>query len=121
MEVKVRISLMQMPTRLSLLLVSRILGGSAARLSQGKSSPEIQETSSSVYHAIEGKGHSIIGDKTIRWKKGDTFCIPAWYKYQHFADESETVYLYRFDDRPMLKSLGFYRVASGDTEDLVSE
>jgi gentisate 1,2-dioxygenase len=57
----------------------------------------------------------------LTWKKGDTFCIPAWYKYQHFADEGETVYLYRFDDKPMLKALGFYRVDGVDLESLVSE
>ena len=121
MAVKVRKSLPYLPTRLSSLLVSKIIGGSAARLSQGKSSPAIQETSSSVYHVVQGKGHSVIGEKTIYWKMGDTFCIPAWYKYQHFADNTETVYLYRFDDRPMLKSLGFYRVAGTDTESLVSD
>ena len=118
---KVRTSLPQLPCRLSPLLVSKILGGSAARLSRGKSSPAVQETSSSVYHVVEGKGHSIVGEETIRWKNGDTFCIPAWYRYQHFADKSETVYLYRFDDRPMLKSLGFYRVAGIDTEYLASD
>jgi gentisate 1,2-dioxygenase len=81
----------------------------------------MQETSSSVYHVIEGRGHSVIGEETIKWKKSDTFCIPAWYKYQHFADGDETVYLYRFDDMPMLKSLGFYRAAGMDTESLVSD
>jgi gentisate 1,2-dioxygenase len=121
MAMKVRRSIPYLPTRLNSFLVSKTLGGSAARLSQGKSSPAIQETSSSVYHVVRGKGHSVIGEKTINWKMGDTFCVPAWYKYQHFADEIETVYLYRFDDRPMLKSLGFYRVADTNMESSVSE
>jgi len=101
--------------------VSKILGGSASRLVAGKSSPSIQETSSAVVHVIEGSGHSVIGDKTIAWKKGDTFCIPTWFRYQDHADEGENVYLYRFDDKPMLKALGFYRVAGVDVESLVSE
>lgn len=101
--------------------MSRILGGSAERLSAGKYAPKIQETSSAVYHVVEGSGCSVIGGETKSWKKGDTFCIPAWYEYQHFADEGETVYLYRFDDKPMLKALGFYRVAGIDTETLVSD
>jgi gentisate 1,2-dioxygenase len=74
-----------------------------------------------VYHVVEGTGHSVIDGKTFQWKMGDTFCIPAWNKYQHFADAGETVYLYRFDDRPMLRSLGFLRTEGVDVESLVSE
>jgi gentisate 1,2-dioxygenase len=100
--------------------VSKILGGAAERLNAGMSSLAAQETSSSVYHVVEGNGHSKIGDTLLTWKKGDTFCIPAWYNYQHFADKGEIVYLFRFDDQPMLKALGFYRVDGVDMESLVS-
>ncbi len=101
-------------------VVSKTLGGLAERLNAGKSSPAIQETASSVYHVIEGHGYSIIGGKKFEWKKGDTFCVPAWYEYQHFADTAEAVYLYRFDDKPMLKALGFYRTSSDDIEGLAT-
>ena len=101
--------------------VSKVLGGSAERLSAGESSPAIRETSSSVYHVVSGEGGSTIGNETISWKSGDTFCVPSWYRYQHFADEGETVYLYRFHDKPMLNSLGFHRVDGVDVETLVSE
>ena len=101
--------------------MSKILGGSAERLSPGKASPKIQETASSVYHVVEGSGHSVIDGKKYQWKKGDTFCIPAWQPYQHFADEGGApTYLYRFDDKPMLHSLGFYRTSDMDVETLVS-
>ncbi|KAF1348508.1 RmlC-like cupin domain-containing protein [Delphinella strobiligena] len=99
---------------------SLTLGGSAERLTAGESSPLVQETASSVYHVISGSGSSTVGDTSIAWKQGDTFCVPAWHPYQHFADSAETVYLYRFDDKPMLKALGFYRVAGVDTEEYVS-
>jgi gentisate 1,2-dioxygenase len=89
--------------------VSKTLGGLAERLNGNTSSPRVRETASSVYHIVEGTGHTQINDQTITWKKGDTFCVPAWYSYQHFADAGETVYLYRFDDTPMLKALGYYR------------
>jgi gentisate 1,2-dioxygenase len=88
-------------------------------LNANTSSPAIQETSSAVYHVIEGQGHSIIDEKKYSWERGDTFCIPAWHKYQHFAGPNETVYMYRFDDKPMLKALGFYRTAGIDVESLV--
>ncbi|KAK7226776.1 hypothetical protein V2G26_014779 [Clonostachys chloroleuca] len=83
--------------------VSRVLGGSAERVAAGCSSPGIRETASSVYHIVSGKGHSTVGDETIQWEAGDTFC------------------LYRFHDKRMLTALGFYRVEGVDVETLVSD
>ena len=101
-------------------VVSKILGGSAAKLAPGGVTPSVQETASSIYHVIEGSGYSTIGENKYHWVQGDTFCIPAWFKYQHFADPGDSpVYLYRFDDKPMLKSLGFYRTTDMDIESMV--
>ncbi|KIV90284.1 hypothetical protein PV10_07603 [Exophiala mesophila] len=101
--------------------VSKILGGAAERLNAGATSPAVRETASSVYHVVSGSGYSYVGDKKFQWKQGDTFCVPAWNKYQHTAEGGETVYLYRFHDKPMLNSLGFYRVEGVDSETLVSD
>ncbi|PKS07194.1 hypothetical protein jhhlp_005794 [Lomentospora prolificans] len=106
---------------LTFTLVSRILGTSASKLMPGTSSPKVQETASSLMHVIEGAGYSEINGKKYMWEKGDTFCIPAWHEYQHFANDGEPVYLYRCHDMPMLKALGFYRTAEMDVETLVSE
>jgi gentisate 1,2-dioxygenase len=100
--------------------VSKTLGGSAERLNAGSSSPTRRETASFVYHVIEGTGYTEIDGKKFEWKEGDTFCIPSWHKFQHFANQEQRVYLYRFDDKPMLSSLGFYRTESTDVEGLVS-
>lgn len=63
--------------------VSKVIGAQAERIRAGKSSGEVrQETLSMVYHVVDGEGTSQIGDTTFTWKKGDTFCIPSWYKYQ---------------------------------------
>ena len=80
----------------------------------------MRETASSVYHIISGSGCTDIDGKKFEWKEGDTFCIPSWHKYQHHASRAGTVYLYRFDDKPMLRSLGFYRTDDMDVESLVS-
>lgn len=103
--------------------VSKILGGSASRIVAGKSSPRRQETASSVYHVIEGSGYTVIGEEKFTWEQGDTFCIPSWYPFQHFANDGkpgDQVYLYRFDDKPMLSALGFYRTSETALETLVS-
>ncbi|KAJ5662861.1 hypothetical protein N7507_003592 [Penicillium longicatenatum] len=101
--------------------VSRIIGGCAERLNASTSSPARRESTSAVYHIIAGSGTSQVGDQTLTWKTGDTFCIPSWYKYQHFANEGETVYFYRFDDKPMITALGWYRTEGMDVESLVSD
>lgn len=97
-----------------------MIGASCEKLDAGASSPAIRETASSIYHVIEGAGKTTINGQTYEWKKGSTFCIPAWQEYQHSTNEGR-VYLYRFDDKPMLKALGFYRVAGVDVESLVSD
>lgn len=73
-----------------------------------------------MYHIIEGTGHTVIDGEKFTWEQGDTFCIPSWHQYQHFSDAGQRVYLYRFDDKPMLKALGFYRAEGSDTEALSS-
>ncbi|KAF1991459.1 RmlC-like cupin [Aulographum hederae CBS 113979] len=100
--------------------LSKTLGGSATRVNAGASTTPIRETASSVYHVIEGSGYTQIDDEKISWKKGDTFCVPSWQKYQHFADKAETAYLFCIDDKPMLHALGFYRTEGMDVEALVS-
>ena len=100
--------------------VSKTLGGAAERLWAKRASPLVRETASSVYHVISGSGYSEINGQKIQWKQGDTFCIPAWNKYQHFAG-GDQVYLYRFDDKPMLRAVGFYRLDGVDPDSVVSE
>jgi gentisate 1,2-dioxygenase len=115
------------PTKPCLLLtrvvtVSLSLGTSATRIAAGAATEPVQETASSMFHVIEGAGHSIIDGQKFTWKQGDTFCIPSWHEYlHHAAADGETVYLYRCHDMPMIKALGFYRVNGADVEDLVSE
>ena len=96
--------------------ISLTLGAAAERLNAGCSSPVVRETASSVYHIISGSGMSDIGGEMIEWKQGDTFCVPAWHKYSHKASTNENVYLYRFDDKPMLKSLGYLKMEGEDRE-----
>ncbi|PSN59353.1 RmlC-like cupin [Corynespora cassiicola Philippines] len=101
--------------------VSKTLSASAERLDGGTSSPARRETTSCVYHVISGKGHSVIGEQRFEWKEGDTFCVPSWFRYEHFAEQgAERVYLYRFDDRPVIEALGFYRWEGMNTESLVN-
>jgi gentisate 1,2-dioxygenase len=92
--------------------VTKTLGAAAERLDAGATSAALQETASSVYHVYAGSGYTDVDGRLLRWKQGDTFAVPAWSKYQHTASQDGRVYLYRTHDKPMLKALGYYRVAN---------
>jgi len=67
-------------------------------------------TDATVYHVIEGRGRSRIGDSTLSWQARDIFVAPSWAPVAHDADE-DTV-LFSFSDRPVQKALGLWREES---------
>lgn len=83
----------------------------AERLAPGASA-SYQDSSSFIYHCVEGKGRTAIeapGQKqvTFEWGSRDTFAVPAWSKIEHFNDsESEPAYLVAVNDGPFLDLLG---------------
>jgi gentisate 1,2-dioxygenase len=87
--------------------ISATIGASALRIDAGATSGPIRETAGAIYHVYSGSGTTVAGDTTIAWKQGDTFVVPLWTRYEHRADEA--TYLFRFDDRPVLRALGWYR------------
>ena len=86
--------------------VSPTIGASAMRIEAGAASGRIRETTGGIYHVYAGSGSTTVGDRTIAWTQGDTFCIPLWTPYEHRA--AATSYLFRFDDRPVHDALGWY-------------
>jgi gentisate 1,2-dioxygenase len=86
--------------------ISPTIGASALRIDAGATSGRIRETTGGIYHVYEGSGSTRVGDRTLAWTRGDTFCIPLWTPYEHRA--AERSYLFRFDDRPVHDALGWY-------------
>jgi gentisate 1,2-dioxygenase len=70
---------------------------------------------SSVFCVRQGKGRSVIGDKTFDWEKGDIIVIPSWALHQHANTGSEDAILFSITDRPVLEALGFYREDNSGT------
>jgi gentisate 1,2-dioxygenase len=89
--------------------ISRTMGAQAERLNPGHLSPSRRETASAIYHVVAGSGASSIGDQTIEWTEHDTFVVPAWHAFSHANKGSETAYLVRYDDVPLLRALDVYR------------
>lgn len=63
--------------------VSKVIGAQVEFIETGHRTHEVQETTSAVYHVVEGQGRSVIGENTVEWKQGDTFTVPAWHRYHH--------------------------------------
>jgi gentisate 1,2-dioxygenase len=93
--------------------ISKTIGASAYRINAGASSAPLRETASAVMHVYEGAGQTIVGDTTLSWKQGDSFCLPAWQKVVHLNTTDGTAYLFRFDDRPLMANLAALRSELG--------
>ena len=89
--------------------ISATMGASALRIDAGATSGSVRETASGVYHVYQGRGSTQIGDRAIAWQQGDTFCIPLWTPYEHRAETA--AYLFRYDDRPLLRAMSWYQTA----------
>ena len=60
-----------------------------------------RQTTSAVYHAVEGSGYTRVGDKVLQWEEKDTFCVPGWAFHEHVnASPTEPAFLFSFTDAP---------------------
>jgi gentisate 1,2-dioxygenase len=66
-----------------------------------------QTTAAWVYACREGKGRTIVGDKSFAWGPRDVFVIPCWAPHRHEADDESV--LFSFSDARMQQKLGIWR------------
>ncbi len=74
-----------------------------------------RSTDATVYHVIEGRGQSRIGDTTLSWQARDIFVVPSWAPVAH--DAQDDAVLFSFSDRPVQKALGLWREAKATNSD----
>lgn len=77
-------------------------------LRNGEHTRAHRHVASTVYHAAEGGGFSVIAGRRFEWEEGDTFVVPAWAWHEHAALDGEAV-LFSFSDRPILRAFGLDR------------
>ena len=70
-------------------------------------SAQSRSTDATIYHVIEGRGHSQVGGTTLSWQARDIFVAPSWAPVAHSAQDD--VVLFSFSDRPVQKALGLWR------------
>jgi gentisate 1,2-dioxygenase len=69
-----------------------------------------RETSSAVYHVVEGRGSSTIDGARFDWGPGDFFAIPPRALHAHASEAGAPAILFSFQDVPLLRGLGLYRM-----------
>ena len=62
---------------------------------------------STIFCAVEGAGHSRIGDTTLHWKQDDIFMAPSWMPVLH--ESVGDAVLFSASDRPLQQFLGIWR------------
>lgn len=69
-----------------------------------------RHTSTSIYHAFQGSGTTVINGEKFEWHKGDTFIVPlwAWHEHANASADAEAI-LFSMHDEPILKAFGLYR------------
>ena len=69
-----------------------------------------RETSSAIYHVVEGAGFSEIDGVRYEWGPGDFFAVPPRAPHAHANPGDTPAILYSVQDVPLLRALGFYRM-----------
>ena len=85
------------------------MGAEAQWLRPGERTRRERRTTSAVFHVIEGRGESLIGEPTLAWGTGDTFVAPPWHWIEHVHADGDAACLFQFNDEPALRALGLFQ------------
>jgi gentisate 1,2-dioxygenase len=77
-------------------------------LEKSRPTQKRRTTASAICVVAEGEGSSVIGDKTIAWRRNDVFTVPHWQWATHTAS-SGSAKLFFMSDRELLASLAYLR------------
>jgi len=84
------------------------MGAEAQWLRPGERTRPDRRTTSAVFHVIEGRGESRVGDRTLAWERGDTFVAPPWHWITHDNATGVPACLFQFNDEPAVRALGLF-------------
>ncbi|HTM06853.1 MAG TPA: cupin domain-containing protein [Verrucomicrobiae bacterium] len=79
-------------------------------LRPGERTKKHRHTSSAMYFVVRGEGRTIVGEKTLEWKRHDSFVVPNWAWHEHGNEsKSDDAILFCVNDIPVLSAFGLYR------------
>jgi gentisate 1,2-dioxygenase len=77
------------------------------RLPAGFATRTLQTTANQLFCAVEGEGESRVGERELRWRRGDVFAAPCWLPLRHRARSEAT--LFSISDEPLQRACGYLR------------
>ncbi|NNC99512.1 MAG: gentisate 1,2-dioxygenase [Gammaproteobacteria bacterium] len=77
----------------------------------GFDSTPYRSTDATVFVAVEGQGHSVIGDQRFDWQEKDIFVVPSWSPVTHHT--AGDAVLFSYSDRPVQQKLDLWRERRG--------
>jgi gentisate 1,2-dioxygenase len=80
------------------------------RFDAGFVSPNHRSTANAVFTVLEGAGTTTVGDRVLKWERGDVFVVPCWQLYHH--EISTAAHLVRVSDEPLMRALDLLRLAT---------
>jgi gentisate 1,2-dioxygenase len=86
----------------------RTMGCEVQWLRPGERTRATRRSTSAVFHAIEGRGETRVGDAALGWEPGDTFVAPSWLPVEHRNPAAAPACLFQFNDEPVLQALGLW-------------
>ena len=90
--------------------VTPALGCYLQMLRPGTRTRAHRETSSAVYRVVSGNGFSVVDSVRYDWRQGDFLAIAPRALHAHGTEGGEPAILFSFQDVPLLRALGLYRV-----------
>ena len=86
------------------------MGADAHWLRPGERARAGRSTAGRVFHVIEGRGTSRVGEAELTWEPGDTFVAPPWHWIEHDnGSAGEHACLFSFNDEPAIRALGLWQ------------
>jgi gentisate 1,2-dioxygenase len=85
------------------------MGAEAHWLRAGERTRGERRTTSRIFHVIEGRGQSRVGESVLAWEAGDTFVAPPWHWLEHEQRGERPACLFQFNDEPVMQALGLWQ------------
>jgi gentisate 1,2-dioxygenase len=85
------------------------MGAEALWVRPGERTRPHRSTVSRVFHALEGRGTTRVGDTELTWERGDTLVAPPWHWIEHANSGREPACVFSFNDEPAVRALGLWQ------------
>lgn len=88
-------------------LPSKVLSMTVGGLEPGQESRRHRHNYETMIYVLEGSGMSVIGEREVRWQRGDAFYVPVWAWHQHInLSATEKASYLACENAPHLQNLG---------------